>query len=56
MTSKEIGRRFGGPNYCHINYSLSEFKNVAPIIDADALQIARNARSRPAIFTEIILA
>lgn len=56
MTSKEIGRRISGTNYCHLNYTLSEFKNVAPIIDADGLQLARYSRGRPAVFTEILIA
>lgn len=56
MTIKEIGRRISGTNYCHLNYTLSEFKNVAPIIDADGLQLARHSRGRPAVFTEILIA
>lgn len=39
-----------------LTYSFSSHKKTSAIIDADALQTARFARSRPAIFTEIIIA
>lgn len=39
----------------HLQYSLSHFKNTA-IIDADALQVARHSRGRPAAVTPIIIA
>lgn len=57
MTSKKFDCPKAVKILCvHSTYSLSEFKNVSPIIDADGLQIARLNRSRPTAYTEIILA
>ena len=40
----------------HLTYTLDDFKNASPIIDADAVQLARFSRGRPTIFTELIVA
>lgn len=49
----KAGAKFYQPT---LTYSFSSHKKTSEIIDADALQTARFARSRPAIFTEIIIA
>ena len=59
MISKQNASRpkTGNTNfYQPINYSLFDYKNATEIIDADALQIARFSRGRPAVHTELIIA
>ena len=59
MTSKQnasrpkTGNNFYQPS---LNYSLFDYKYSSEIIDADALQIARYSRGRPAVHTELIIA
>lgn len=40
----------------HLHYTLSDFKMTPAIIDADAVQLSKYSRGRPAVFTEIIIA
>lgn len=58
MKSKQNASRpkTGNNFYQPINYSLFDYKNATEIIDADALQIARFSRGRPAVHTELIIA
>ena len=59
MKSKQNASRpkTGNTNfYQPITYSLFDFKKTPEIIDADALQIARFSRGRPAVHTELIIA
>ena len=49
----KTGNNFYQPTF---TYSFSDFKKTSEIIDADALQIARFSRGRPAVHTELIIA
>lgn len=56
-TKQNAAHQKAGANfYQPINYSLFDYKNTSEIIDADALQIARFNRGRPAVHTELIIA
>lgn len=57
MKTKEIACPKADKNFtAHSTYTLSDFKYVAPIIDADARQLARYNRGRPSVFSEVIVA
>lgn len=57
-TKQNAAHQKAGANFYQptLTYSLFDYKNTSEIIDADALQIARFNRGRPAVHTELIIA